>query len=474
MNAKPPFSIKRKLILSAAALSTVLALGSLLYAYIETRHEIIEVYDARLGQSAKTLALALISWGDAPLDSLNDTYQQWLALIDRSAESDDSPTYMGHPYEQNLLFQYQVGGHVLVKSPNAPQDFIGRAHYSGYGIETVGEHEWRTFQMPLNTGNQSAERGTILVAERLTIRNELIDEVSMSIGLPQLILIPLLIVLLVVLINRAFQPLSELRAMIADRSINNLERVVVNHPTTELTPLVDQLNFLFAEVENAWRREKRLIRTAAHELKTPLAVLRLDTENALMSKDDAQREEDLRRILSGIERTDRVIQQLLMSSRVEQQKDLELTPVDAVSVARESIANLVPIALKKQQTLALSGEKVAKIKGHSIMLSILMTNLIDNAIRYSGAQSHIEVDVTQRKSGEVLLSVTDSGEAMSDEVLSRIFEKFYRGHTEKGDGAGLGMSIVKDIATLHSATIEVKAPVEGGRGNRFSVQFPAL
>ncbi|MBV7296417.1 sensor histidine kinase [Enterovibrio sp. NIFS-20-8] len=455
----------------SAVLSSILVLGSLFYVYKETRHEINEVYDARLGQSAKTLALALMSWGDAPLDSLNDTYRQWLTLIERSAVSDDSPTPMGHPYEQNLLFQYLVGGKVLVKSPNAPDTFIGEPDYSGFSIKLVDGHKWRTFQMPLKTVSQQ-QTGTVLVAERVGIRNELIDEVSLSIGLPQLILIPILILLIIVLINRSFRPISELRAVIADRSINNLERVVVSHPTTELDPLVNQLNFLFAEVENAWRREKRLIRTAAHELKTPLAVLRLDTENALMTLDESQRQDDLKRILAGIERTDRVIQQLLMLSRVEQQKSIMLTPLDAVEIARESIANLVPMALKNKQTISLSGEDSVAVNGHQVMLPILMTNLIDNAIRYAGEGAQIDVEVTRVSEGKVLLTVTDSGEAMREEVRSRLFEKFYRGNSEKGDGAGLGMSIVKDIADLHGATIVVEAPVENDKGNRFSVQFP--
>lgn len=108
------------------------------------------------------------------------------------------------------------------------------------------------------------------------------------------------------------------------------------------------------------------------------------------------------------------------------------------------------------------------------MLPILMTNLIDNAIRYAGEGAQIDVEVTRVSEGKVLLTVTDSGEAMREEVRNRLFEKFYRGNSEKGDGAGLGMSIVKDIADLHGAIIGVDAPVENDKGNRFSVLFPAV
>ncbi|AMG29486.1 sensor histidine kinase [Grimontia hollisae] len=471
MSDKKPFSMKRNLIVSAVLLCSLLICVSLYFVYKESRHEINEVYDAHLGQSAKTLALAVMNWGGSTSSDINEIYRQWQAQINVVAiGSDDFPTPYGHPYENNILFQYVEGHKVKLKSPNAPETFLGKPGMPGFANVEFDGMTWRVFQLPFNGGEQGKEK-IILVAEKEAIRQEFIEEVSLSIGLPLLVLIPLLMVLLTLSILMAFRPISELRAIISEKHINNLERIKVAHPTTELAPLVDQINYLFQEVEQVWKREKRLISTAAHELKTPLAVIRLDTENALLSPLPADSEADLRNILKGIDRADRLIQQLLMFSRVEQEREVSLETFDVVPVIRDCVASLVPMALTHSQSISLNGEHVAMLTGHPAMLSILVANLIDNAIRYSGDGADIAVDIN-RGAKELVVSVTDSGIPMREDVKARLFEKFYRGNTETGDGAGLGMSIVEDIAMLHHAKVFVESPVWEGSGNRFRVVFP--
>lgn len=463
--------MKRNLIMSALLLCSLLVSVSLYFVYKESRHEINEVYDAHLGQSAKTLALAVMSWGGATAGELDDIYRRWQAQINLIAiDGNDFPTPYGHPYENNILFQYLESGEVKLKSPNAPETFLGKPGSSGFTNIEFDGLTWRVFQLPFNNGGQGTGK-VILVAEKEAIRQEFIEEVSLSIGLPLLVLIPLLMVLLTMSILLAFRPISELRAIISEKHINNLERINVVHPTTELAPLVDQINYLFQEVEQVWKREKRLISTAAHELKTPLAVIRLDTENALLSPLPADSEADLRKILTGIDRADRLIQQLLMLSRVEQEREILLETFDVVPVIRDCVANLAPMALTHSQSISLNGEHTAILTGHPAMLSILVANLIDNAIRYSGDGADIEIDIQCSPEG-LTVSVTDSGKPMREDVKARLFEKFYRGNTETGDGAGLGMSIVEDIAMIHRAKVFVESPVQKGIGNCFRVVFP--
>lgn len=463
--------MKRNLIMNALLLCSLLVSVSLYFVYKESRHEINEVYDAHLGQSAKTLALAVMSWGGATAGELDDIYRRWQAQINLIAiDGNDFPTPYGHPYENNILFQYLESGEVKLKSPNAPETFLGKPGSSGFTNIEFDGLTWRVFQLPFNNGGQGTGK-VILVAEKEAIRQEFIEEVSLSIGLPLLVLIPLLMVLLTMSILLAFRPISELRAIISEKHINNLERINVVHPTTELAPLVDQINYLFQEVEQVWKREKRLISTAAHELKTPLAVIRLDTENALLSPLPADSEADLRKILTGIDRADRLIQQLLMLSRVEQEREILLETFDVVPVIRDCVANLAPMALTHSQSISLNGEHTAILTGHPAMLSILVANLIDNAIRYSGDGADIEIDIQCGPEG-LTVSVTDSGKPMREDVKARLFEKFYRGNTETGDGAGLGMSIVEDIAMIHRAKVFVESPVQKGIGNCFRVVFP--
>ncbi|OOE67561.1 two-component sensor histidine kinase [Salinivibrio sp. IB868] len=470
-NKQRPHSIKRHLTFSTVCVVGVLMFVSWLLVYSEARHEINEVYDARLGQSAKTLALSVMSWGDQPPDNFTQSYTHWLNAITANAKDDDTTTPFGHPYEDNLFFQYRVNDALVAKSPNAPAQWIGTSDNPGFDMVTAAGEQWRTFLLVFTLPDK--RQASLLVAEKEAIRQELMTEVSLTIGLPQLLLIPLLAVIVVVLVSRAFRPLGELKETIAARSVDNLDHIHVSQPTVELSPLVKQINYLFSQLNNAWVREKRLVSTAAHELKTPLAVLRLNAENALSATTDAERDNDLTNILTGIDRTDRVIQQLLMLSRVEQQKNTEVTQVDIVPLLREQIAALAPMALTQQQSIELEGRESLWVKGHPIMLSVLFTNLIDNAIRYAGKGASISV-IISHSANTVVVEVIDSGDAISDEIKSRIFDKFFRGHTEKGDGAGLGMSIVKDIVEQHHASIMIQSPYFSDYGNGFTVTFPMV
>ncbi|OOF23648.1 two-component sensor histidine kinase [Salinivibrio sp. IB574] len=470
-NKQRPHSIKRHLTFSTVCVVGVLMFVSWLLVYSEARHEINEVYDARLGQSAKTLALSVMSWGDQPPDNFTQSYTHWLNAITANAKDDDTTTPFGHPYEDNLFFQYRVSDALVAKSPNAPAQWIGTSDNPGFDMVTAAGEQWRTFLLVFTLPDK--RQASLLVAEKEAIRQELMTEVSLTIGLPQLLLIPLLAVIVVVLVSRAFRPLGELKETIAARSVDNLDHIHVSQPTVELSPLVKQINYLFSQLNNAWVREKRLVSTAAHELKTPLAVLRLNAENALSATTEAERDNDLTNILTGIDRTDRVIQQLLMLSRVEQQKNTEVTQVDIVPLLREQIAALAPMALTQQQSIELEGQESLWVKGHPVMLSVLFTNLIDNAIRYAGKGASISV-ITSHSANTVVVEVIDSGDAISDEIKSRIFDKFFRGHTEKGDGAGLGMSIVKDIVEQHHASIMIQSPYFSDYGNGFTVTFPMV
>ncbi|MEJ2763468.1 ATP-binding protein [Photobacterium sp. MCCC 1A19761] len=473
-NTPVPFSIKKRLILTTVGVASIMVLISWVLVFIETRHEIEEVYDARLGQSAKILALSMPSLMKDAQEANAAIYTHWSQRIKQLATDDDSATTFGHPYEQNLMFQLFHDQSVLVKSPEAPDVPIGEPTQPGFGLVTIQGESWRRFQLRMPEQPGLAKNSFLVVAERQSIREELVNEIATSTGLPQLLLIPALALAIIWLINKLLEPIHELRQAVAQRNINKLDSILVPHPTVELSPLVNQLNYLLNELDKAWQRERRLTRTAAHELKTPLAVLRLNAENALASDNPAQLKSDLQQILHGIDRTDRLIQQLLMLSRVEAQQDISLAPIDLMENLREVIANLAPLALKQQQELALSGPELLELPGNAMLLSVLFSNLIDNAIRYSGAASSIDIEVVPAPEGTPFheIRIRDNGPAIPEAVRDKIFEKFFRAHTERGDGAGLGMSIVDDIAKLHHGEVAL-LPNNTPRGNIFRVRLPA-
>ena len=443
---------------------------SLYFNFQSAKHEVEEVYDARLGQSAKLLLLTLSvsSTGDA-LENYKTHFDHWMSSISQVSNTNadnDQPTPFGHPYEQNLVFQFYQQGQLTWSSVSELPPLSDGPSHIGYSDILKGGEQWRAFQVSMPSSDALDQ--FVVVAEKQKIRQEIIHEIALSTAVEQLLLLPALLLLLIWLINQYFRPISEMRSAIAQRNLHRLDRIYISKNTTELAPLVEALNSLLAELEQAWQREKRFTRTAAHELKTPLTILRLNAESALKSNDPEQLREDLTNILQGIDRTDRLIHQLLTLAKVDSIGTLTFHRVELSAMLKAVVADLVPLALKQDQDISLNSEEVY-LSGDKLLLEVLFRNLIDNAIRYSGKHSVISVDVMQDRQF-IQVSVSDSGPTIPKAIRERLFEQFYRGASQIGDGAGLGMSICKDITSLHGASIEVTA--QEGELNRFLVRFP--
>ncbi|EMN6208938.1 sensor histidine kinase N-terminal domain-containing protein [Vibrio vulnificus] len=467
MKSSQPFSIKRRLTLSVSLLSCFLLIMTMYFSYSSAQHEVGEVYDARLGQTAK---LMLMAWSIAPeKDSLQQhqqQFEQWRTNLRRLArEDDDEGTAFGHPYEQNLVLQFFRHGDLIWSSDSSLTALGSEKQKNGFRDTQMNGERWRIFQ--LSSPPDSGHSEWIVVAENHRIRNEIISEIALSTALPQLILLPALLVLLLWLIDKHFHPIEELRTAISHRSVSKLDRINVEHPTLELDPLVDTLNQLLNELEQAWQREKRFTRTAAHELKTPLTILRLNAENALASESPQQLSHDLNNILKSIDRTDRLIHQLLTLAKVDNASDLACDSVELDKLLQSVMADMALLALKQQQELSLQSEEVS-LQGDKTLLEALFRNLLDNAIRYSGAQSEIDISVVETHQYVDVL-VADNGSAIDEASRGKLFEPFFRANSEKGDGAGLGMAICQDIAKLHNATLELLPRSE--HRNVFRVRF---
>jgi two-component system sensor histidine kinase QseC len=463
-----PYSLKRKLTISVGLLVSALLLISLIFNFQSAKHEVEEVYDARLGQSAKLMFLALsVSKEEDTLANHSEQFQQWMQNIKQLAKEDgEEATKFGHPYEQNLVFQFFRDNTMVWSSFPELDSLSSSSNNNGYfDIELEGT-QWRAFQLSFPQTIHQNEY--VVVAEKQKIRQEIIREIAMSTLIEQVLLLPTLLLLLFYLIERYFRPINELRSAIAQRNVHRLDRIHVTDHTVELDPLVEALNSLLSELRQAWEREKRFTRAAAHELKTPLTILRLNAENALQSNDPEHLRNDLQNILKGIERTDRLIHQLLTLAKVDSLSERVFESIELTPLLQMVVADLAPLALRQEQDISLESSPV-QLSGDPMLLGVLFRNLIDNAIRYSGMNSEIQVKVSQN-ANLIHVSISDTGAEIPQETRDRLFEQFYRGHSETGDGAGLGMSICKDIATLHGATINL-APRENGR-NTFLIAFP--
>ncbi|MGL5304075.1 MAG: ATP-binding protein [Aeromonas sp.] len=463
----PPRSIRRFLLTGILTLvSTSLSISAMI-GYMEANHEMEELFDARLAQSARItnqlLARYMAQQGQLPTNGT--IYQEWEAQNPNKWQKDPSLnltgedrelTPYGHEFERNLYFQLlNEQGQLLLRAPSAPaQPMVNLA----IGFDTVKKdhHQWRTFTLY----NRQA-RTWLVVAERDDERSELASKMATLTMLPLLITLPFLLALLWWLITRGLTPLRQLAQAISERHPANLSPLSLKVGAQELTPLTNEINRLMHALADTIEREKQFTNEAAHELRTPLAVLRIHSENALAAEDEASRQHSLHKVLLALDRSDRLIRQLLTQARIDNQQRLALIPLEVGQLLQATLANLAPIALKKDQQLALECPHPLHVMGQATLLDLLFSNLIDNALRYTPAGGDILVRV-QREVNRIKVDICDNGPGIPTSALSRLCERFYRVNPQQGDGVGLGMAIVARIAQLHSADLDIHNRPEGG------------
>lgn len=462
-----PRSIRRFLLSGILALVSASLAVSALIGYLEASHEMEELFDARLAQSARItnqlLGRYLEQNGELPANGT--VYQEWEQSNPEPWQKDKSfnlrgedreITPFGHEFERNLYFQLlsEQGG-ILLRSPSAPSQPLG-ALAPGFNSVTKDNHEWRTFTLY----NQDAQTW-LIVAERDDERSELASKMATLTMLPLLITLPFLLGLLWWLISRGLAPLRQLAQAIGERHPANLSPLNLKIRAQELTPLTNEINRLMHALADTIEREKQFTNEAAHELRTPLAVLRIHSENALAAEDAESRQHSLQKMLLALDRSDRLLRQLLTQARIDNQQGLELSELNLNQLLQGTLATLAPIALKKDQQLSLEGTEQLTVMGQATLLELMFSNLIDNALRYTQAQGEIVVEACQ-EGHRIRVDIRDNGPGIPTAALSRLCERFFRVNPQQGDGVGLGMAIVSRIAQLHGADLDIHNRPQGG------------
>ncbi|AEY00325.1 two-component system sensor histidine kinase [Oceanimonas sp. GK1] len=452
-------SIRRFLLAGVLlVVSTVLAAGALV-GYLDASHELEELFDARLAQSARITQRLLndyLQHSEVPPDG-DAVYPDWHGNLPAvlPVAQDDEATPLGHEYEGKLYFQLFDGdGRLLLRSPEAPPVQLV-ALQPGFAGGRDQDHDWRTFTLQ---DGQTAR--WLVVAERDDVRGELASKLALRAILPPLVALPLLLLLLWGLVRRGLRPLRRLTQDIGRRHPANLSPLP-GVQVEELSPLTTELNRLMRALADALEREQQFTNEAAHELKTPLAVLRIHVENALNARDDTQRDQSLHKALRALRRSDRLVQQLLTQARLDNQQDIERAPLRLDRLLRDTLAELTPLALEKHQTLSLHAEFEAPFEGQPVLLGLLFGNLLDNAIRYTPPGGTIAVSLNGDED-HYRVCIHDSGPGIAPEQLPRLWQRFYRGNPQQGDGAGLGLAIVRRAANLHRGRVRLHNHPDGG------------
>lgn len=315
----------------------------------------------------------------------------------------------------------------------------------------------------------------VQVGETTSKRQRMVNEIIIGMVLPQLLMVLIAAFMVWRGVGRGLAPLHALREEITARSHRDLAPLNVADAPREVQPMVEAMNDLMARLEQTLAQQQRFVEDASHQLRTPLAGLKTQAEIALREQQDPEQvRHALQHILASSDNLSHLIAQLLTLARIdpEAQNSLQLAPLNLETLAREIASSWVPAALTKRIDLGFecaAGDFT--VAGDAILLRELIVNLIDNAIRYTPAEGCVTVRLSHADDG-IVLCVEDNGPGIPLAKRERVFERFYRILGTGEEGCGLGLAIVREIATRHGATIRIEDGMQG-KGVRMCVSFPA-
>ena len=437
-------SLARRLLITLLGTVTAVWLATAAYSYWDTRHEVNELLDAHLAQSA---ALLVAQAGG----ELEEGYLEHAPQL--------------HRYGRRVAFQiWEDNDGLRLHSFNAPNQRLSAVD-EGFSDSTAGGRRWRVF-----SAWNPEHRFLIQVGEQAEARDEIAARIGKNLLMPLLLALAALGVLIYLGVRSGTRPLASVSRQVAERDPGNLQPVTLANCPAEITPLVDGLNALFQRVRASIENERRLTADAAHELRTPVAALRIQAQVARATSDDAERQHALDNVIAGCERAARLIDQLLTLARLEPgSTQLQRVSCNLHAIARSVVADIAPAAIAKDIEVGLEGSAPTPVSGDPALLGILIRNLVDNAVRYSAPRTTVRVR-TQAADGEITLSVTDEGCGVPPDEIERLGSRFYRVLGTGESGSGLGLSIVKRIAELHHAQVSFE-PGPNQKGLRVAVAF---
>jgi two-component system sensor histidine kinase TctE len=382
-------------------------------------------------------------------------------------------------YDKDDWIYYRISGPngqiVTGQAALPPPSVLPRAGEHRYYDARFDGNAIRVVAFSLALSGTSAEGiALILVGETRTKRHEMAGEIMATMMLPQLLIVLLAGIMVYFGVGRGLFTLEKLRAAFSRRSHLDLSPISETDAPLEVQPLLHAVNDLMQRLRHAISRQQRFIADASHQLRTPLAGLITQAELALREDDPVQIQHTLQQIRTSSAALGRMVSQLLSLARAEPEAagNMELLPLDLSRLAQEVTSDWVPQALLKKIDLGFAGtDQGCQITGNAILLRELISNLIDNAIRYtpSGGQVTVSIRPDRTMQESIELAVEDNGPGIPEKKRERIFEPFYRILGTGEEGCGLGLTIVSEIAQRHRAEIRIENAERGG--TKMSVLF---
>ena len=423
---RTPRSLQTRLLTTVLTLVLVAWGIAAALAWHETDEEVSDLLDAHLAQTAALLRLQ-------PLDELDENRLNEAPELDK--------------HQPHVVFQLWHEDQLLARSASAPQEPLTQRRKRGFADSQVDGKAWRVF---VTQGRESDVR--IVVGELQSVRREIVQASLTSILKPMLWAIPLLALGIWWAVRGSVQPLGRLGHAVAARQPQSLESLSTAGVPPEVLPLVTALNELFERMARLLATEQQFTADAAHELRTPIAGIRMQAQVAQGATNTQERATALQATVQGCDRATRLVEQLLQLARL----DAEATPDSGSSapladVARQVAADLQATAERRQQRILLR-EPIAPgvhIPLPEPLARVLLRNLLDNALRYSPEGAEVQLQMDDQGDGHGQLGVEDSGPGLTPEEQARLGERFFRVLGTGQSGSGLGWSIIQRIARLH-------------------------
>lgn len=447
----PKTSLRRKLLRMLLSAMLLMMIVSALIAYSIAFRSASRAYDRTLLDTALALSgqvhlasdkLSLSLPKEAEEILLTDEFDQvFFRVVDANGQN--------------------IGGN---KDLPLPEEHIPTNSWRFYSSKIEGK-EIRVAALSTEHARQPL---TVLSAETTIKRNNLVREILIGMLLPELLLVAVTLALIWFGISDGLKPLEELRQQLAKRSQNDLRPIIAQNMAYEIQPLIRELNQLLLQLDESLQSQRHFVSNAAHQLRTPIAALQAQLEAILREPDGPQRDQ-ITHVLSALQRLAHLIHQLLALARAEPKDEATRQSIDLSALVRSLADAKLAQALTSGIDLGFNLQN-AEVKGSPLLLQEAISNLIDNAIRYTPAPGSVTVSCLTREDG-TLVRVEDSGSGIPENLRDQVFERFYRLPGSRGDGCGLGLAIVQQIARQHGAQVDIGTSQELG-GASVEIRFP--
>jgi two-component system, OmpR family, sensor histidine kinase QseC len=428
-------SLRTRLFAILVAATGLLWLCAVAWIYIQTKNEVEHVLDTRLQEAARMVqSLVTNSDGTGSHDAQADP-----AVVPEQAS-----------YERQLSCQiWSLDGRLVARSSGAPNERLSDQP-NGFSERVVDGETWRVYAV------EDATKGIrVMVGDRLGLRERLVTDLIKGLLAPTLLIIPLLGLLIWTSLGRGLRPLQNMAEDLQKRDAEDMRAIEARHAPREIRPVVGALNKLFEKVAAARQHEREVTAFAAHELRTPLAGLKTQAQIAMSAADPAIRAGALQQILVSVDRTSRLVRQLLAIARLDARADTERN--DHVNVGRmlEDVAAALHPTSDQIQVILDPALHQISLRTNLELLTVALRNLLENALQHmpNGGTARWSV---QNRSGRLLIALEDEGPGIPEEELSHVANRFFRGRHRSASGSGLGLAIVELALRRLNASLTLK------------------